>query len=301
MGLRQFGEQAHYSRSDGEPHGQQWPERSTAYRQAQRPTMVHPSYRYRLGGLGADARFRPSLPDKGTVPAALEAFHWRSDASIQARCGPDGAWRAQHHPDLDGPTGNRSAHLGRQEELEGGPSRCSGSVRGLPAQQPGDKLHQAQSWTLPSGFFRPMPVRRRQGGLHGTLRSRPRGSALLPLWPLLLSLLRLRLPHALPRRQEQMLRVCLDVPSLGDPPLQVPKVVHWHLPTDIIAGSCLGTLIAVATYLIWWPSPFSSENYETMDTPRKTHLDLEEEEQLRLQDDDDYESEGLVGSGEERV
>jgi len=76
---------------------------------------------------------------------------------------------------------------------------------------------------------------------------------------------------------------------------------HWHHPTDIIAGSCLGTLIAVATYLIWWPSPFSSENYETMDTPRKTHLDLEEEEQLRLQDDDDYESEGLVGSGEERV
>ena len=55
---------------------------------------------------------------------------------------------------------------------------------------------------------------------------------------------------------------------------------HRHHPTDIIvrgrvratlnrqAGSLLGTLFATVGYLLFFPSPFSSANYEAMATPR---------------------------------
>ena len=55
---------------------------------------------------------------------------------------------------------------------------------------------------------------------------------------------------------------------------------HRHHPTDIIvrdrpcasltrqAGSLLGTLFATVGYLLFFPSPFSSANYEVMATPR---------------------------------
>jgi len=75
---------------------------------------------------------------------------------------------------------------------------------------------------------------------------------------------------------------------------------HWHHPTDIIAGSTLGTVIALAVYHIWWPNPLSSANYEIMGFPRKTHLDLEEETELRLRNEEDTESEEQL-LGEERV
>ena len=41
----------------------------------------------------------------------------------------------------------------------------------------------------------------------------------------------------------------------------------------VIAGSTLGTLIALLIYHIWWPSPFTSANFDTMGVPRKSHAD----------------------------
>jgi len=79
--------------------------------------------------------------------------------------------------------------------------------------------------------------------------------------------------------QSRFLRICITLS-----PLFLCAFVaisrwedHWHHPTDILAGSALGTLIALTTYHIWWPSPFVSSNFESMAYPRKTHVELEEQ------------------------
>ena len=51
------------------------------------------------------------------------------------------------------------------------------------------------------------------------------------------------------------------------------------------AGSILGILVAVAAYMLWWPSPFSAVNLETMASPLAygnspiTPIMIEQEEQ----------------------
>lgn len=45
----------------------------------------------------------------------------------------------------------------------------------------------------------------------------------------------------------------------------------------VATGSVLGTLIALLIYHIWFPSPFSTANFETMGFPRKTHREIEDD------------------------
>lgn len=69
-----------------------------------------------------------------------------------------------------------------------------------------------------------------------------------------------------------------------------------HHPTDIIAGSVIGTILALIIYHIYHPTPFLSSNYDVMAYPRKTHRELEDV-QADLVDAEDEEA--LLG--DERV
>lgn len=69
--------------------------------------------------------------------------------------------------------------------------------------------------------------------------------------------------------------------------------LHRHHPTDIIAGSIIGTILALIIYHIYHPTPFLSSNYEIMACPRKTHKEVEDE-QLG-EDGDSDEEEQLLG------
>ena len=46
----------------------------------------------------------------------------------------------------------------------------------------------------------------------------------------------------------------------------------------------LGTVVALVFYHIWWPSPFHTENFDTMAHPRKMHFDLDEQEERDEED-----------------
>lgn len=71
---------------------------------------------------------------------------------------------------------------------------------------------------------------------------------------------------------------------------------HWHHPTDIIAGSVIGTILALIIYHIYHPTPFLASNYEIMAYPRKTHRELADD---LMEDGIDTEEEALLG--DERV
>jgi hypothetical protein len=49
--------------------------------------------------------------------------------------------------------------------------------------------------------------------------------------------------------------------------------------------------MALVFYHIWWPSPFHTVNFDTMAHPRKTHVDLDEQE---VRDEEDL----LLGAEE---
>lgn len=53
---------------------------------------------------------------------------------------------------------------------------------------------------------------------------------------------------------------------------------------SVIAGAIIGTVIALVMYHVWWPSPFSCQNFDTMAMPLETHrtVDVVEEESALL-------------------
>lgn len=78
---------------------------------------------------------------------------------------------------------------------------------------------------------------------------------------------------------------------------QADLLIYRHHPTDIIAGSTIGTILALIIYHIYHPTPFLSSNYDIMPFPRKTHKELTDE-QMDV-DGDAEEEEALLG--DERV
>lgn len=76
-----------------------------------------------------------------------------------------------------------------------------------------------------------------------------------------------------------------------------------HHPTDVLAGSTIGILSALAVYLTYYPSPFDSSDVAAMHLPRLVYgKDEPLEGRINLGLEGEEEGEGLLsGTGTEEV
>lgn len=77
-----------------------------------------------------------------------------------------------------------------------------------------------------------------------------------------------------------------------------------HHPTDVLAGSTIGALSALIVYLIYWPSPFNSNDLSAMDKPNLVYgaIDVQEFGRVQLGLSEEGDDEGILrGRGEEEV
>lgn len=75
-----------------------------------------------------------------------------------------------------------------------------------------------------------------------------------------------------------------------------------HHPTDVLAGATIGTLSALAVYLIYYPSPFNSADLVAMNKPRIVYGALDDVDERRIALGGEEAGEGFLrGGGAEEV
>ena len=67
---------------------------------------------------------------------------------------------------------------------------------------------------------------------------------------------------------------------------------EFHHPTDVLAGSFIGLVIAYLTYVFYWPSPFGSSRPERMARPRGTYGEAMDDGVEMFAGDSESEDEG---------